>query len=118
MQEQEAQGVKVEEIETVTDRVDTEPEPVGGLAAIQAAVQQPEEVWKENQSGTAVVEARISSNGRVSGTRVVNSSGFPGMDSEAMLAVARVIWKPGRRRGVPIETTVQVQVHFAPSGVE
>lgn len=93
----------------------TLPQPVGGLEALQAKVHQPDEVWKENRSGTAVVAATISSNGRVLETRIVQSSGFATMDAEAMLAVARASWKPGRQNGVPITTTVEVPIQFGPS---
>ncbi|MDZ7268548.1 MAG: energy transducer TonB [candidate division KSB1 bacterium] len=88
------------------------PEPIGGLAGLQAAVHQPEEVWKENRSGMAVVAATISSSGRVLETHIVKSSGSAALDAEAMLAVARAAWKPGRRNGVPVTATVEVQLHF------
>lgn len=91
------------------------PQPVGGLEALQAKVHQPDEVWKENRSGTAVVAATISSNGRVLETRIVQTSGFAAMDAEAMLAVARTSWIPGRQNGVPITTTVEVPIQFGPS---
>jgi TonB family protein len=45
-------------------------------------------------------------------TKIAQSSGFAGMDSEALLAVARVKWKPGRRRGEPVTATVRVPVVF------
>lgn len=90
------------------------PEPIGGLALLQAAVNQPEEVRKKNRTGTAVVAATISSNGRVVETRIVKSSGSAAMDAEAMLAVARVSWKPGRRNGVPVTDTVEVTLNFGP----
>ncbi len=90
------------------------PEPVGGLALLQSAVNQPQEVRKGNRSGTAVVAATISSNGRVVETRIVKSSGSAAMDAEAMLAVARASWKPGRRKGVPVTATVEVTLHFGP----
>lgn len=90
------------------------PEPIGGLALLQSAVNQPEEVRKENRSGTAVVAATISSNGRVVETRIVKSSGSAAMDAEAMLAVARASWKPGRRNGVPVTATVEVTLNFGP----
>jgi len=91
---------------------DSEPEPIGGLAAIQAALRQPEEVWRDNKSGLVVVEAEISSAGRVVATRVAQSSGYTGMDSEAMLAVSRVAWKPARKKGVAVGATVRVPVRF------
>lgn len=94
---------------------DLKPEPVGGLAALQAKVHQPDEVWKENRFGTAVVAATINSNGRVVETRIAQSSGSAAMDAEAMLAVARAAWKPGRQNGVPVTATVEVPIQFGPN---
>jgi len=101
-----------DEIETVSSNIDEPPEPVGGLEAIQAVLRMPEEVWKRNKEGWVVVEATINPNGRVASTKVVESSGFPGMDSEALIAVARVAWKPALKRGKPVIATVHVPVAF------
>jgi TonB family protein len=96
----------------VTSEVDTDPEPVGGLEAIHAAVQEPEEVWKANKTGATVVEARVDANGKVVGTKVYRSSGYPGMDAEAMLAVSRVRWKPARKKNKPVDAVVRVTIDF------
>lgn len=102
----------LEKIETVSPNIDAPPEPVGGTEAIQAALREPEEVSKGNKEGWVVVEATINASGRVIATKIAESSGFAGMDSEAMLAVARVAWKPARRRGLPVAATVRVPVVF------
>jgi protein TonB len=96
----------------VSKGVDTSPEPIGGLAAVQASLREPEEVWKENKEGWVIVEATINTNGRVLETKIAKSSGYVGMDSEAMLAVARVAWKPARKRGLPVIAKVHVPVVF------
>ncbi len=96
----------------VTSNLDAKPLPVGGAAAIQAAMQEPEEVWKENKTGTTVVEARVTAQGKIAGTKVHKSSGYAGMDAEAMLAVSRVRWKPGRRNNKPVESVVRVTIEF------
>jgi protein TonB len=101
-----------ESIEIVSKNIDSPPEPVGGVEAIQAALREPEEVAKGNKEGEVIVEATINSNGRVIATKIAQSSGYAGMDSEAMLAVARVSWKPARRRGTPVTATVRVPVLF------
>jgi protein TonB len=101
-----------EKIEVVSNHIDTPPEPVGGLAAIQDALNEPEEVWKGNKEGWVIIEATINSNGRVGATKVVKSSGYSGMDTEAMLAVARVAWKPAQKKGQPVTVTVHVPVVF------
>lgn len=101
-----------ETIETVSSDLDSSPEPAGGIAAIQAALREPEEVSKGNKEGEVIVEATINSNGRVVATKIAQSSGYAGMDSEAMLAVSRVSWKPARRNGVPVTATVRVPVVF------
>jgi len=102
----------LDEIETISKNIDVEPAPVGGTEAIQAALREPEEVLKSNKEGWVIVEATISANGRVTATKIAQSSGFSGMDSEAMLAVARVSWKPARRQGTPVAATVRVPVVF------
>jgi TonB family protein len=102
----------VPRVVVVTSRLDVKPEPVGGAAAIQAAVQEPEEVWKENKMGTTEVEARIDANGKIIGTKVHKSSGYAGMDAEAMLAVARVRWKPARKGNKPAESVVRITIEF------
>jgi protein TonB len=102
-----------ENIETISKNIDSPPEPVGGLEAIQAALREPDEVSKGNKEGEVIVEATINSKGRVIATKIAQSSGYAGMDSEAMLAVARVSWKPARRKGAPVTATVRVPVVFA-----
>jgi len=96
----------------VTPHLEVNPEPIGGVAAIAAAVQEPEEVWKQNKMGTTTVEARVDASGKILGTKVYQSSGYAGMDAEAMLAVARVRWKPARKQNRPVEAVVRVRVEF------
>jgi TonB family protein len=100
-------------IETISKNIDSPPEPVGGIQAIQAALREPDEVSKGNKEGEVIVEATINSNGRVIATKIAQSSGYAGMDSEAMLAVARVSWKPARRNGMAVTATVRVPVVFS-----
>ena len=102
-----------DEIETVSGKVDVDPEPVGGMEAIQEVLREPEEVVKGSKEGWVMVEVTINASGRVMSTKIAQSSGFAGMDSEALMAVARVPWKPARKRGAPITATVRVPVVFA-----
>lgn len=102
-----------DKIEIVSKNVDVDPEPVGGTEAIQAVLREPEEVIKGSKEGWVIVEATINASGRVTSTKIAQSSGFAGMDSEALMAVARVAWKPARKRGTPITATVRVPVVFA-----
>jgi len=111
-QTQDQGPLPLDKIETVSRNIDAPPEPIGGAEAIQAAVREPEEVSKGNKEGWVVVEATINAGGRVIATKIAQSSGFAGMDSEAMLAVARVTWKPARKRGAPVAATVRVPVVF------
>jgi TonB family protein len=108
-----AQQKSHRQIETISKNIDSPPEPVGGIEAIQAALREPDEVAKGNKEGEVIVEATINSNGRVITTKIAQSSGYAGMDSEAMLAVARVAWKPARRNGAPVTAIVRVPVVFA-----
>jgi protein TonB len=101
-------------ITVVSPKMDQAPEPVGGMAALQASVEQPEEVMKQNKSAQVIVEAKIDINGRVAGTKVAKSSGYKNVDAAAMLAVSRVQWKSGRKKGEPVAATVQVPIYFSP----
>lgn len=96
----------------VSPKLDEAPEPRGGLAALQAAANAPEEVIKQNKSAIVWVEAVIDINGRVVGTKVAKSSGYESIDAVAMLAVARVPWKSGRKNGEPRAATVRVPIRF------
>lgn len=102
-----------DKIEAVSKDIDVDPEPVGGIEAIQGVLRQPEEVIKGSKEGWVIVEVMVSASGRVMSTKIAQSSGFPGMDSEALLAVARVPWKPARKRGTPVIATVRVPVKFS-----
>lgn len=112
LETQDQGALPLEKIETVTQNIDSPPEPVGGMEAIQAALREPEELSKGSKEGWVIVEATISAQGRVTATKIAESSGFAGMDTEAMLAIARVTWKPARRRGAPVVATVRVPVLF------
>jgi len=101
-----------DKIEAVSKDIDVDPEPVGGIEAIQEVLREPEEVIKGSKEGWVMVEVMISASGRVMSTKIAQSSGFAGMDSEALMAVARVPWKPARKRGAPITATVRVPVKF------
>lgn len=98
----------------VSPKMDQAPEPVGGMATLQAVVEPPDEILKQNKSARVVVEAKIDINGRVVGTKVVKSSGYKNVDAAAMLAVSRVQWKSGRKKGEPLAATVQVPIFFSP----
>lgn len=102
-----------DEIETVSKNIDVDPEPVGGMEAIQSVLREPEEVTKGSKEGWVIIEATISAKGRVTSAKIAQSSGFAGMDSEALMAVARVPWKPAKKHGTPIIATVRVPVVFA-----
>ena len=58
------------------------------------------------------VTARVDASGKISGTKIYRSSGYSGMDAEAMLAVARVRWKPARKKNRPVESVVRVRIDF------
>ncbi len=101
-------------IVVASPKLDQAPEPVGGMAALQALVELPEEVVKQNKSATVIVEAKIDINGRVGGTKVAKSSGYKSIDAAAMLAVSRSQWKCGRKKGEPVAAIIQVPIYFNP----
>lgn len=62
--------------------------------------------------GEVLVELRVSENGRVLDARVVESSGFPVLDRQAVDALSKWRFHPGTRGGTPFETSVMIPVRF------
>jgi len=92
--------------------LDALPQPVGGMEAVIAAVRYPDEALKKSIEGVVTVAVLVDASGRVEETRVTQSSGYPPLDDEALIAVARVRWLAGRKDGKPIPAWTTVPVEF------
>lgn len=99
------------EEETYFIAVEELPEPIGGIAAIQAAVVYPEIAKRAGVEGTVYVEAFVDENGNVTRTLVVKGIGA-GCDEAAMAAVQKTKFKPGKQRGKPVRVRMSIPIRF------
>lgn len=100
-----------EEEEVYFVAVEDLPEPVGGIAAIQAAVVYPEIAKRAGVEGTVYVEAFVDETGAV--TRVVVVKGIgAGCDEAAMAAVQKTKFRPGKQRGKPVKVRMSIPIRF------
>ena len=87
------------------------PEPIGGIAAIQAAVVYPEIAKRAGVEGTVYVEAFVNEEGVVTKATVVKGIGA-GCDEAAIDAVKKVKFKPGKQRGKPVRVRMSIPIRF------
>jgi TonB family protein len=64
-------------------------------------------------TGTVVLEAVVTTDGRASQIRVVRSLDRGGLDDEAIAAVAQWRFEPGRLEGTPVDVLVTILVDFS-----
>jgi TonB family protein len=70
------------------------------------------EALRSKIQGTVVLEAIVSSDGRASHIRVLRSLDRGGLDDEAVAAVAKWRFEPGRLAGEPVDVLVTIMVDF------
>ncbi len=91
---------------------DEPPEPIGGFAAIQAALNYPESVRKSGIEGRVYVIAVISDKGEVLKAWAQNFLGDTACDEAAIAAVKAVKWKPAKQQGEPVTVQIGIPVIF------
>ena len=64
--------------------------------------------------GTVALRGVVEPNGRVGEVRVVRSLQLPDFDAEAVRAVKRFMFDPGRRSGQPVPVIVAFEIEFKP----
>lgn len=69
----------------------------------------PGEDLQAEHTGTVTLSFRIDVRGNVAGSRVVRSSGHPGLDMAAQTGISKCHFIPAKVRGKPIETWQQMQ---------
>lgn len=101
--------------------VETLPEPIGGIAAIQERVKYPEIAKRAGIQGTVYVEVFLDENGNVVRTNIVK--GVP-EDKEGMLsaaaqeAVKNTKFTPGMQHGKPVRVRMSIPIRFRLSPVQ
>lgn len=100
-----------EEEEEIFVVVEQMPELIGGLAAVQKHITYPEMALKAGIEGRVVVQFLIDKDGNVQDPIVVRGIGG-GCDEEALKAVQKVKFIPGRQRGKPVVVRYSMPVSF------
>lgn len=108
-QEQKVSPSQLEEAYFVT--VEDLPEPIGGMAAIQANVIYPEIARRAGIQGTVYVEVFIDEKGDVVKASVKKGIGA-GCDESAIAAVKKTKFRPGMQRGKPVKVRLAVPIRF------
>jgi periplasmic protein TonB len=72
----------------------------------------PSQEIRMGHTGTVVLSVEVLPNGRVGAIRIVQSSGFPGLDDSAVREARRWRLRPGARDGVPATMWKEIPVTF------
>jgi len=102
---------KVEEEPTYFVAVAEMPEPVGGIKAIQEKITYPEIAKRAGVEGKVYILAFVDESGNVTKANVLKGIGA-GCDEEALKAVEKTKFKPGKQRGKPVKVQVSIPVVF------
>ncbi len=100
-----------EEEEEIFVVVEQMPELIGGLASIQKHIEYPEMARKAGIEGRVVVQFIIDEEGNVRDPVVVRGIGG-GCDEEALKAVMKAKFVPGKQRGKPVLVRYSLPVAF------
>lgn len=91
--------------------VEQQPEPIGGIQAIQKRIVYPEIAKRANVQGRVYVKAYVDEHGNVVKAEVIKGIGA-GCDEAAVKAVMATKFKPGMQRGKPVKVQVMVPILF------
>ncbi len=104
----EEEKIEEEEIFVVVEQM---PELIGGLASIQKHIEYPELARKAGIEGRVVVQFVIDTQGNVVDPVVIRGIGG-GCDEEALKAVKKAKFIPGKQRGRPVKVRYSLPVKF------
>lgn len=99
---------KTEDFEIV---VDSMPEIIGGIEAIQRNISYPETAKDDGMSGTVFILAYVDTEGDIAHIEVANGV-RDDLDLAAIEAVKSVKFIPGKKDGVPVGVRVGIPIHF------
>ena len=91
--------------------VEQQPEPIGGIAGIQARIEYPEIARRAGVHGMVSLLAYVDENGNVVKVEVARGIGA-GCDEEAVKAVMATKFKPGKQRGRPVKVKMGIPIRF------
>lgn len=95
--------------------VENQPEPIGGIAGIQAKIIYPEIAKRAGVQGRVFIKAFVDEKGDVVKAEVLKGIGA-GCDEAAVEAVLKTKFKPGRQRGKAVKVQVSIPVVFRLQG--
>ncbi|MFA3782100.1 energy transducer TonB [Melioribacteraceae bacterium 4301-Me] len=102
---------KTEEEPVFFVAVEEQPEPIGGIEAIQQKIVYPEIAKRAGVQGRVFVKAYVDENGNVVKAEVIKGIGA-GCDEAAVDAVLKTKFKPGKQRGKPVKVQVSIPIVF------
>ena len=91
--------------------VEEQPEPIGGLAALQARVKYPEMAKRANVEGRVFVEFIVDEQGNVTNPVVTRGIGA-GCDEAAVEAILATKFTPGKQRNKAVKVKMSLPVNF------
>jgi len=94
------------------EKYDSDPEPIGGLAAIKRYLKYPDYALRFGIEGQVVIKALINEEGKVVKWEFLESLGFGGCDEVALTAMKKVKWKPAIRSLKPVQDWVTIPFKF------
>lgn len=92
--------------------VEERPELLGGLAALQRAVEYPEFAKKAGIEGTVYVQFVVDEQGTVQNPQVTRGV-HKLLDEAALTAIRKMRFTPGKQRGRPVKVQMSLPVRFA-----
>ncbi len=100
-----------EEKENFFVAVEQMPELIGGLAELQRSIKYPQMARKAGIDGRVIVQFIVTENGDVENPRVIRGIGG-GCDEEALRAVKKAKFNPGKQRGKAVRVQYSLPVIF------
>ena len=91
--------------------VEEQPEPIGGIEAIQSKIVYPEIAKRAGVQGRVFIKAFVDETGTVKKAEVIKGIGA-GCDEAAVAAVMQTHFKPGKQRGKAVKVQVSIPIVF------
>lgn len=91
--------------------VEEMPQPIGGLKGIQGKIVYPEIAKRMGVEGKVHVRAYVDESGNVTNVELIKGIGA-GCDEEALDAVLKTKFSPGKQRGRPVKVQVTIPINF------